>query len=289
MTALVYALITVVSWGTWIGVASWARVRTDELRTCYVTLGNLVFASAVLLVRGEASLLSWAVFWPSFLGGIVWTVGNYCAFVSASNIGIARAAGTWTPLNIAMGFVWGVVLFGESTTQLGWLGVALALVVVGLLLIVFAKGIERQRTAALTGFAAAVGAGVFWGSYFLPIQLAAASPWVGNFPLAVGMATGGVLLLAFKRTPPKLEAGRDYGVLAAAGVLWGIGNLGMLLLVEKIGTGRGFTIAQLSLLVNALVGVLLFRDPPPRSRAAFLTLCGVLVAGAGGVLLGNLN
>lgn len=289
MTELVYALVTVVSWGTWIGVASWARVRTDELRTCYVTLGNLAFAAAVLLVRGEADLLSWSAFWPSFLGGLVWTAGNYCAFVSASNIGIARAAGTWTPLNIAMGFVWGVLLFGESTTQLGLLGVSLLLVVAGLLLIVFAKGAQRQRAAAVTGFVAAVGAGVFWGSYFVPIQLAAASPWVGNFPLAVGMATGGVLLLALRRTPPKLEKGRDYAVLSAAGVLWGIGNLGMLLLVEAIGTGKGFTIAQLSLLVNALMGVWLFRDPPPRSRAAFLTLCGVLVAGAGGVLLGNLK
>lgn len=298
MTALLYAMVTVVSWGTWIGVAQWARVRANELRTCYVTIGNLVLAMVVLLARDEANQLSWKVFWPPFLGGVVWAVGSFCAFIGTSNIGIARSAGVWTPLNIGMGFVWGVLLFGEldgaSTRQLGLLGVALVVILVGLQLILFAKGADRtdgasRRRALLTGFTAALGAGIFWGSYFVPAQLSVTSPWVANLPLAAGMVTGGMLLVAWRGAALKLESGRDYAVLLTAGAMWGVGNLGMLLMIERIGTGKGFTIAQLSLLVNALVGIYLFRDPPPRSRAELMTLSGVLVAGAGGVLLGNLN
>lgn len=322
MTVFLYAMVTVVSWGTWIGVSQLANARSDELRTLYVTVGALVLALAVLLGSGEAAVVPWHHFWPSFLGGLVWALGNFSAFVSTSNIGIAKAAGTWTPLNVAMGFLWGTLLFGEfqdaSTGKLGLLGVAIAVVVAGLLLIVSVSGADNPTTAGgadnptaaggttnqtttmgvknrtrgrdlAVGFAGAVGAGVFWGSYFVPGQLAGTSPWVANVPLAAGMTAGGLLMVALRRNRPALPRRRDYAILLAAGGLWGIGNLGMLLLIEEIGTGRGFTIAQLSLLVNAVMGVYLFRDPPPRSRAALMTLCGVVVAGAGGVLLGNLK
>jgi glucose uptake protein len=63
----------------------------------------------------------------------------------------------------------------------------------------------------------------------------------------------------------------------------------MLHLVNAVGTGRGFTIAQLSLPVNALLGIYLFRNPAPRTRAAWVTQTGVLCAGAGGVFLGTLR
>ena len=37
--------------------------------------------------------------------------------------------------------------------------------------------------------------------------------------------------------------------------LWTVGNYGMLLLVGELGTGKGYTIAQLSVVVNALMGI----------------------------------
>lgn len=78
-------------------------------------------------------------------------------------------------------------------------------------------------------------------------------------------------------------------ILLIAGVMWGVGNLATLHLVAAVGAGRGFTIAQLSLPVNALLGIYLFRNPAPRTRAAWVTQAGVLVAGVGGVLLGTLK
>jgi len=55
-------------------------------------------------------------------------------------------------------------------------------------------------------------------------------------------------------------------------LLWGIGNYGALKMMELIGTGKGFTIAQLCVVVNALVGVFLMKNPKPGTRAALLTL-----------------
>ena len=78
-------------------------------------------------------------FWLPLAGGVVWTAGNYCVFQASKTIGLARAAGTWTPLNIIVAFAWGALLFGEldgfSKARFAFLGVAFLAVVAGVLLI----------------------------------------------------------------------------------------------------------------------------------------------------------
>jgi glucose uptake protein len=75
----------------------------------------------------------------------------------------------------------------------------------------------------------------------------------------------------------------------STGILWAIGNYGALAMMEIIGTGRGFTIAQLCVVVNAVVGIYILKEPNPKSRAARLTLVGVLIAMVGAILLGNIK
>jgi glucose uptake protein GlcU len=43
-------------------------------------------------------------FWLPLAGGLVWTAGSVCAFRATELIGLTRAAGTWTPLNIIVAF-----------------------------------------------------------------------------------------------------------------------------------------------------------------------------------------
>jgi glucose uptake protein len=78
-------------------------------------------------------------------------------------------------------------------------------------------------------------------------------------------------------------------VQLTAGLLFGVGNLALLSLVVRVGTGVGFTIAQLSLLVNAGIGMWVFKVPRPGSPASRRVLVGILVAGSGGVLIGVLK
>jgi len=75
----------------------------------------------------------------------------------------------------------------------------------------------------------------------------------------------------------------------SAGILFGIGNLALLGLVARVGTGVGFTIAQLSLLVNASVGIYVFKVPRPGSKAARIVIVGICLAAIGGILIGNLR
>ncbi|PMB02575.1 hypothetical protein CEN49_25270 [Fischerella thermalis CCMEE 5273] len=300
MIIVTTALVTIICWGTWVGLSQTVHFANNYVKTFYITLGNLMLAILVVFIQQEFHQINMylirEVFLFPFLGGVIWAIGSFFAFVGTGNIGIARASGIWTPLNIFMGFLWGIVIFNErfntNVYLIALLCLSLVLILSGILMIVFAKGFGKSissRKVFVLGLLGSIGAGVLWGSYFIPIKISGVSMWIANLPFALGMFLGGIVLLMIGGVKLLLKNKKDYLVGLSAGCLWGIGNFGMLHLSQQIGTAKGFTISQLSLLVNALIGLYLFKDPKPKTLAAQLTLAGVLLAGIGGVILGNIK
>jgi glucose uptake protein len=319
---LLLSLVTVLAWGSWIPVAQVVPGIPPRSRTFYATVGNILLASVALVAGGGHVSLDWKDFWLPMAGGVVWTGGNYAAFRASESIGLARAAGSWTPLNIVVAFVWGALLFGELNSfdgaRVAFLAVGLVLVLVGVFLIVRSQDIAVPRPSGAAvprpsgtavprptgapvaaprlagahphrlGLLWAAAAGVLWGTYFVPAQWAKVPAQVGNFPLAIGILVGGLALALPAHEPVRL--GLKVGaVQMGAGVLFGIGNITLLGLVSRVGTGVGFTIAQLSLLVNASIGIWVFKVPKPGSRAARAALAGIVVAGVGGGIIGAMR
>ena len=292
---ILYALVTVLAWGTWLAPSQNINFKNQQIKTLYVAAANLVLATLVFLIQGFTGL-TWQVFWLPFVGGLIWAVSAFLAFTATHRLGMARAYGIWTPLNVGFSILWGVVIFSEFLTAgrltLILLAASLIILFAGVLLIIFAKGFDRGQGSTgnfWIGLLSALGTGVLWGSYFIPIKLSAASMWVAAFPLAVGIFTGSCILVLLTRRSIRLNHPAEYLRVAVSGLLWGVGNYGMLLLVEQLGAGRGFTLSQLGVVVNGLVGVLVLKDPRPKSRAALLTLVGCVLACLGGVLLGSLK
>jgi len=157
MTALL-ALVTVATWGVWIPLAQIVPGLSQRSRTFYVTVGNLAFAALALLIGGGDLVFGWRTFWLPLAGGFLWTAGSFAAFRSAETIGLARAAGTWTPLNVVVAFVWGALLFGEldhfSAARFALLAAALILVLSGVLLIVSSQDTPAASAPARAGQAA---------------------------------------------------------------------------------------------------------------------------------------
>ncbi|HEX3750551.1 MAG TPA: GRP family sugar transporter [Streptosporangiaceae bacterium] len=297
MTVLL-ALVVVATLGTWIPLSQLIPGTPGRSLLVYVAVGNAAFSGIALLASGAHLAFSWRGFWLPLAGGVVWTGGNYCVAQASKAIGLARAAGTWTPLNIVVAFVWGALLFGEldgfSAARFAVLGIAFLAVVAGVLLIAGSREDPsgppppgamtesgRRTATAGTGLLWAGGAGILWGTYFVPAQWARVPAQVSDFPLALGILAAALVLALPAGEPVKL-GGRATSSLLGAGVLFGIGNLALLALVARVGTGTGFTIAQLSLLVNASVGVWVFRVPEPGTRQARKVLAGIVLAGIGG-------
>jgi glucose uptake protein len=295
MTGLLFAAITVLAWGTWLAPSQHVPMKGQQTRTFYVTLAVLGLTIGVAVFKGFAGLTVKTFLLP-FLGGVVWALSGLSAFVGASRLGMAKAFGIWAPLNIIVSILWGIILFGEflrtGVLNIALAGLSLVAIIGGILLIVFsgADGEGDQKAgAAMAGFLGAFGAGVGWGSYFIPIRISGISMWVATLPLAVGMFVGATALAAISRSSLRLEQPSHYARILATGSLWTIGNYGALLMMERIGTGKGFTIAQLCVVVNALLGVFWENKPRPGTRAAHFTLTGVGVATLGAALLGNLK
>jgi glucose uptake protein GlcU len=293
MTVLL-AIVVVATLGIWIPLSQLIPGTPERSLLVYVAIGNVVFSGLALLVSGAHLTFGWRDFWLPLAGGVLWTGGNYCVSKASKAIGLARAAGTWTPLNIVVAFVWGALLFGEldgfSAARFAILGAAFVAVVAGVLLIAGSREDPspgamsesgRRTTSAAAGLLWAGGAGILWGTYFVPAQWAKVPAQVSDFPLALGILAAALVLALPAGEPVKLS-GRATGSLLGAGVLFGIGNLALLALVARVGTGTGFTIAQLSLLVNASVGVWVFRVPEPGTRQAHKVLAGIVLAGIGG-------
>jgi glucose uptake protein len=174
------------------------------------------------------------------------------------------------------------------------LAVSLVVVIAGVLLIVGSReletGTEERHIAGSygKGLLLAGAAGCLWGSYFIPSQWAGVAAQVGNFPLALGIAAGGALLAASARRPVRLQRKATTTLLLAGG-LFGVGDVALLTLVARVGTGVGFTLAQLSLVVNASIGIYIFKVPVPGSRSARQAIAGILLAGVGGVAIGAIK
>jgi glucose uptake protein GlcU len=278
------AIVMVAALGTWIPLAQSRPGTPERSRVFYVAVGNVVFAAVALVAGGGGLVFGWRGFWLPLAGGVVWTAGNYCVFRASATIGLARAAGTWTPLNIVVAFGWGALLFGEldgfSGARFAVLGVAFLAVVAGVLLIGGARE-GASGPATRTGLLWAVGAGVLWGSYFVPAQWAGIPAQASNLPLALGILAGAAALALPAGEPVRPDL-RATGAQLGAGVLFGIGNLALLTVVTRVGTGTGFTIAQLSLAVNAAIGIWVFHAPAPGTRQARKVLAGIVLAGIGG-------
>jgi len=296
MTGLGWSLVTILAWGTWLAPLQLAGAVDERVKTLWITLGNLAAAVTVAAAWGFAGL-TWEVFWPSLLGGVMWSASGIAAVAAVQRLGMARAMGVWAPLNILVSIAWGVAVFGEmldlTAGAAAGVAVSVAGMVAGIVLIVSAgdrhaanAGVGGRRATAV-GLAAAAAAGLGWGSYFMPIRVAEASAWVAALPMAIGMVVGaGLPALWRRRGRAGPGGGRGVGLAAAAGLLWAVGNYGSLQLMAALGTGRGFAIAQACVVVNAAVGIVVFRRPPPGSRAARRTLLGVLLASAAAAGLG---
>ena len=300
---VIYAVICIMAWGSWLVPSEKVKFPNEQGKTFFVALASTIIAFLIVLGRGELGQLSSAIAWIPVLGGLIWAISAYCAFVACNQIGIAKAFGIWAPLNIIVSFIWSLTLFGQfrDCSMLTWvIGlVSLILVIVGVFMIIFSGGSDDKEDlsgkSASKGLLGAVGAGILWGTFYIPAayvsqtstDLAEISPWATALPLSVGMLIGTSIMVALTRTAPKLEKPVDYVKAMSSGALWTLGFFGMLLMVAAIGPGPGYTLASLCVAVNALWGVFYFKDPAPKTKAAKLTLIGVLIATLAGTVLGN--
>src|SRR5437899_8464033 len=121
-------------------------------------------------VRRAPHLVIWAL-----LAGCLWAVANTLTIYAIRDIGLSIAFPLWNS-NSLLGILWGFLFFNELR-QAGWrrwagvLGGALVMCV-GAALLAIASSSEAPAAHSMRGVWAALGAGVLWGTMYIPYRKA---------------------------------------------------------------------------------------------------------------------
>lgn len=240
-------------------------------------------------LRDKPHLLVWAV-----LAGALWAAANTLTIFAIRDVGLAIAFPLWNT-NCLVGLFWGWFLFRElkGASPGTWakvLGGAVAIVVSAVLL--SAASIHAGITTtprAISGVIAALGAGVIWGTMYVPYRKAYIS---GMNPLSfVTIFTfgelGTMVPLAFALHAKGTHLGAELAVLRPAmfwlflgGFCWVIGDLFQQYATKYIGISRAIPLSNTNQLWGLAWGVLVFGEFAHMSGSVRM-----LVFGASGIMI----
>lgn len=257
------AFIPVLSFGLIPVIGTWIGGKPNE-QSMGIALGGLLFSIGVLIFHKPE--ISSTVFWVGFLSGVFWSIGSIGQFLGIRYLGVARA----TPI------LNGGQIIGTSLVGI-WLGdwasahaktfgfIALALIIGG---IVFTSFKQHQGSGnapcwkqgiwinlmAVLGFTAYVGI----------IKYYNVNSWDSVFPQSIGQITA--ISLAswwiFKDSPITRLALKN----SVVGVIWGVGNIALLLSQARLGLAVAYPISQAAVIVSVFGGVFINHECKTRKE-----------------------
>ncbi len=237
-------------------------------------------------LRANRHLIVWAI-----LAGMLWAVANTLTVFAIRDVGLSIAFPLWN-VNSLVGLFWGWLLFrelrGSSARQWGRVVGGAAAIVVGACVLAYATSFGSATgpaKSAAMGILAALGAGLLWGSMYIPYRKAYIS---GMNPLSfVTVFTfgelGTVLALALVFdggvSGVTAEIGRARPALFwlfLGGFCWVLGDLFQQYAAKYIGIGRGIPLSNTNQLWGLAWGSLVFGELAGRGA----TVQGLVVAGS---------
>jgi drug/metabolite transporter (DMT)-like permease len=297
------------------GVAAGAWLGAAEAPTKLVVLGIPPVAISLLMVLG-VFLARWSlpallrgtagvaadlaraphlVVW-ALLAGALWAVANTLTVHAIRDVGLAIAFPLWNA-NGLLGIVWGALLFGElrgagRARRLAVCGGA-ALLFAGAVVLGLASAENAPPAAAARGIAAALGAGLLWGTMYIPYRKAYLT---GMHPLSFlafftlsEVVTMGALAWVELGGPAgiwqTLAAARGvWFFLLLGGFVWVVGDLCQQYAAKYVGIGRGIPLSNTNQLWGLLWGVLVFGELAGADGAVLARVAGGSLAMAAGAL-----
>ncbi len=231
-------------------------------------------------VRQAPHLVVWAV-----LAGCMWAVANTLTIYAIRNVGLSIAFPLWNT-NSLLGIAWGFLLFNELhyagwKRWLGVLGGAVCMFA-GATLLAIASSHQAAPGKAALGVCAALGAGILWGTMYIPYRKAYLT---GMNPLSfitfftVGeLATMSVLAVVYRGMTPlwhELVGARAVLFwLMLGGFVWVIGDLFQQYATKYVGISRGIPLSNTNQLWGLLWGILVFHELRGGSQTVYAQVAG---------------
>src|ERR1700704_1196912 len=231
-------------------------------------------------IQRAPHLIIWAL-----LAGAMWAVANTMTIFAIRDIGLSIAFPLWNS-NSLLGILWGFLFFNELR-QAGWrrwtgvLGGALVMCA-GAALLAVASSTAAPAAHSLRGVWAALGAGILWGTMYIPYRKAYLT---GMNPLSfVTFFTFGelgmmlALAVSYLGLAPlwrELMGARDVLFwLMLGGFIWGVGDLFQQYAAKYVGISRGIPLSNTNQLWGLLWGILVFGELHGRGASLYVQVIG---------------
>lgn len=232
-----------------------------------IALGGFVFSLIVVLLRRPE--MTPHIFIVGFLSGVFWSIGSVGQFMGINALGVSRATPMLNGGQIIGTSLLGVMLGDWASTSAKTYGfIALFLIIVGIVFTSYkqedgtgqkpqwAKGILINLIAVL-GFTAYVGI----------LKYYKIDGWSSIFPQSIGQITAIFIigLLYFKSQSFTKHSFRN----SIIGVIWGIGNIALLLSQVSLGLAIAYPVSQAAVIVSVFGGVLINKERKTRKEWIF--------------------
>ncbi len=243
-------------------------------------------------VRRTPHLVIWAL-----LAGCLWAVANTLTIFAIRDIGLSIAFPLWNS-NSLLGILWGFLFFNELR-QAGWrrlagvLGGALVMCVGAALLAVASSG-RGPAAHSLHGVWAALGAGILWGTMYIPYRkayLTGMNPLsfvtffsFGELGMMTVLSVSSLGLVALRQE--LLGARSVIFWLMLGGFVWVIGDVFQQYAAKYVGISRGIPLSNSNQLWGLLWGIFVFGELHGRSSSIYLEVIGgslLMMLGVGAI------
>jgi drug/metabolite transporter (DMT)-like permease len=247
-------------------------------------------------VRRAPHLIIWAL-----LAGCLWAVANTMTIFAIRDVGLSIAFPLWNS-NSLLGILWGFLFFNELR-EAGWrrwvgvLGGALVMCF-GAALLAIASSTQAPAAHSFRGVWAALGAGVLWGTMYIPYRKAYLT---GMNPLSfvtfftfgeLGMMSA--LAISYLGVGPllrELQGARDVIFwLMLGGFIWVIGDLFQQYAAKYVGISRGIPLSNTNQFWGLLWGILVFGELHGRAHSTYAQVIGgslLMMAGVAAIALSS--
>jgi len=294
--------------GAWLGAAE-APAKLVSIGISPIIL-SLIMVTGVFLARWSLPALVlgtssvWAdvrraphlILW-GLLAGCLWAVANTLTLFAIRDIGLSIAFPLWNS-NSLIGIFWGFLFFHElrHAGARRWAGVLGGALVMGIgaAVLAFASASQSPTSHSHHGVWAALGAGVLWGTMYIPYRkayLTGMNPlsFVTFFTLGeLGMMSA--LVFTYTDGAPVsrqlVEARPVVFWLMLGGFVWVIGDLFQQYAAKYIGISRGIPLSNTNQLWGLLWGILVFGELQGRSRLTYWEVIGgslLMILGVGAI------
>ena len=282
---IVIALIPALAWGS-IGLVSGKLGGTAQQQTLGMTIGSFVFAIGVYFLYQPAFEIKIIII--GLISGLFWTLGQNKQFQSMKLMGVSNTLPVSTGLQLMANTLAGVLLFREWTSSRDlFLGIlALAFLMVGVRLTTIsdkkdsgheAGSVKKAWMKALT--LSTIG----YASYTIIINASGVDALAVILPQSIGMVIGALL---FSRNEKVWNHFTGRNILT--GLIWGVGNIFMLLSMKAIGLAVSFSLSQMGIIISTLGGIWFLGETKSKREFRYIILGCVLVI-FGGIVLGYLK